>query len=486
MTNDNNKAREAAQAHQDPLVSQAVLDDVLRDDLGAFIFRVFQTLNPGTPYKHNWHIDAIVYELMRCAHGENQRLLINQPPRSLKSICVSVAFVAWVLGNDPSKKFICLSYSAELATDLARMFRAVIGADWFKRVFPRFEVAKDKELECVTTEGGVRYATSVGGTLTGRGADIIIIDDPMKAGDAHSKTKRDTVLQWYRDTLVTRLDDKTKGVLLVVMQRLHQEDLAGYLLEQGGWAHLCLSAIAEEDEVVKIGPDEVHRRKAGEVLHPEHEPLSALNQTKVEISSFTFTAQYQQRPVPAEGNLIKWGWFQWYDHPPAQDRGWIVQSWDTASKIGNNNDYSVCTTWLVQEPRFYLLDVVRERLEYPDLKRRVVELARRWGATRVLIEDKGPGTALIQDLRHEGSRVKAIEIEPEKDKLTRMETEAAHIEAQHVFLPKSASWLEDFKVELLAFPAGKHDDQVDSVSQVLGYCRDFWRHRLRSGRVMGW
>jgi len=177
-----------------------------------------------------------------------------------------------------------------------------------------------------------------------------------------------------------------------------------------------------------------------------------------------------QRPVPVEGNLVKWEWFQVCAHPPAKDAdGRIIQSWDTASKGGELNDYSVCTTWLMKGDDYYLLDVLRERLEYPYLKKRVIEMARRKNAHSVLIEDKGSGTQLIQDLRHEKTGARPISIKPEGDKITRMSNQSAQIEAGRVLLPESAPWLDEFKAELMAFPNGRFDDQVDSLSQFLGW-----------------
>ena len=211
------------------LNDQALLGAVLRQDLGTFIAKVFQTVSPGDRYLHNWHIDAIVYTLLQIHEGDNRRLIITQPPRSLKSICTSVAFVAWSLGHDPSKRFACVSYSHELAATFARQFRAVVTSDWYRALFPHVRLAKDTETECVTTEGGGRFAVPVGGSFTGRGADVIIIDDPMKADDAQSEKARRAVNDWYGTTLLSRLDDKERGAIILVMQRLHEDDLAGKL-----------------------------------------------------------------------------------------------------------------------------------------------------------------------------------------------------------------------------------------------------------------
>lgn len=462
-----------------------VLAALLRTDLTAFVHKVFATVSPGDVYRHNWHIEAITWELERCLKSDSTRLLITQPPRSLKSICSSVAFVAWALGHDPALRFICVSYSQELAAELSRQFRLVVDSDWYRALFPRMRVTKDTGVQCVTSKGGGRIATSIGGTITGRGADIIIVDDPLKAEDAASETARKAVINWYSNTLVTRLNDKERGSIIVVMQRLHEEDLAGYLLTQTGWQHLDLPAIAIEDQSIRIGPDpdDVHHRWEGEELHPEREPLSTLERIKADLGSLAFSAQYQQRPIPLEGNLVKRDWFQRYDDPPdptPQSR--IVQSWDIAGTATGRSDWSVCTTWSVNKKTFYLLDVWRGRIEYPMLKRKIIALQQTHGANTVLIEKTGLGLSLVQDLTADSPAgfPNPIGIIPKGDKVFRMEAECARIEAGHVVLPRNAPWLDVFLAELLAFPNGRHDDQVDSVSQFLHWA---WRNATRSAHT---
>src|SRR5262245_25299408 len=448
---------------------RAVLNALLRSDLRFFTRKCFHTILPGSLYLPNWHIDAIVHQLMRVQSGDISRLLINQPPRSLKSICVSVACVAWLLGHDPSRRIIVVSYSNEFAAELHRQFRMVIDAPWYRALFPAMRPAKDSGTELVTTAGGSRYATSVGGTLTGRGADLIIVDDPLKAEEAMSEPARKRVIDWYGGTLVSRLNDKEKGPIVVIMQRLHENDLAGHLLEQGGWEHLDLPAIAVDDSAIPIGRGKVKTRRIGDVLHPERESKETLDRIKVESGSLKFAAQYQQRPVPFEGNLIRREWFRSYDRLPQGSAQRIVQSWDVAMMTGDANDYSVCTTWWIIKSDYYLVDVFRGRLQYPDLRRKVANLAATHGATTVLIENAGPGMALLQGLsrnlpqglpRPQGRK-------PEGSKADRMVAQSAKIEAGHVHLPKEAVWLDTLLHELLAFPTGRHDDQVDSVSQFL-------------------
>src|SRR6266851_3454589 len=377
-----------------------VLRAILRTELAFFIRKVFATISPGETYLHNWHVDAIAHQLMRVHSGEGRRLLINQPPRSLKSICVSVAYVAWLVGHDPTRRVIVASYSGDFAAELHRQFRMVVGSEWYAALFPTLRWAKETGLELITTQGGSRYATSVGGTLTGRGADLIIVDDPLNANEVHSEPARKRVIDWYGGALVSRLNDKQAGSIVAVMQRLHDDDLAGHLVRQGGWDHLDMPAIALEDEIIELGHGKTHVRRSGDVLHPQRESREALEAIKAEVGSLLFSAQYQQRPVPIEGNLIRRSWFLAYDNLPASPSlTRIVQSWDVAMMTGGQNDYSACTTWLIHKNDAYLLHVYRGRLEYPELRRKVIGLAAEHRATTVLIEDAGPGMNLLQDLR---------------------------------------------------------------------------------------
>ena len=447
-----------------------VLAALLRSDLRFFVWKCFQTILPGTPYLPNWHIEAIVHQLMRVQAGDVSRLLINQPPRSLKSICVSVAYVAWLLGHNPKRRIIVVSYANDFAAELHRQFRMVVDALWYRALFPMMRPAKDSGAELVTTAGGGRYATSIGGTLTGRGADLIIVDDPLKAEEAMSEAARKRVIDWYAGTLVSRLNDKENGPIIVIMQRLHENDLAGHLLGHGGWEHLDLPAIALDDTAIPLGQGKMKMRKVGDLLHPERESKDVLDRIKAEVGSLMFSCQYQQRPIPLEGNLIRRDWFRSYDHLPQQNSvARIVQSWDIAMMTGSANDYSVCTSWMVIKADYYLIDVFRARLQYPDLRRQIASLATRHGAGTILIENAGPGMALLQDLWRDlpPGMTRPIGRKPEGSKADRMVAQSAMIEAGHVYLPKEADWLDSFLLELLAFPSGQYDDQVDAVSQFL-------------------
>jgi predicted phage terminase large subunit-like protein len=367
-----------------------------------------------------------------------------------------------------------VSYSADLAGKHARDCRRVMESDWYRRIFPgtRLSIAKNTEMDFETTEHGYRYSTSIGGTLTGRGGNIIIIDDSLKAEEALSEVSRSRVNEFYDRTLYSRLDDKLKNAIILVQQRLHVDDLVGHVLQKEKWTHLNLPAIAEVEQQIPIGKDEFYRRRVGELLHEARESRQDLDQLKLALDGFNFSAQYQQCPVPPEGEIIKWQWFRSYDElPPGEPEDRVIQSWDTASKAEEMNDYSVCTTWLVKGNDYYLIDVLREKLIYPELKRRIVSHAVSFNANSVIIEDKCSGTSLIQDLGYESTLgfPRPTPFSPETDKLTRMSAQSARIEAGQVHLPRAAKWLDDFRTELLQFPHGKYDDQVDSLSQFLNW-----------------
>lgn len=447
-----------------------LLQALLRDDFRAFLHKVFLTLAPGQTYIHTWHVEAITHQLERVRRGEIKRLIINMPPRSLKSIAASVAFPAFVLGLDPSHRIICVSYSGDLAKKYSNDFRAVLESPWYRSTFPTTRIGpfKNTETEIELTARGFRMATSVGGTLTGRGGDIIIIDDPLKPDDALSETKRTGANQWFTNTLLSRLDDKRTGAIVVVMQRVHMDDLTGFLTEQSDeWEILSLPAIAPFDEAIPLWGGKTHLRKLGDALSPEREPLDVLDSLKLQLGSDAFSAQYQQMPAPPGGAMVKRHWVQRYrDLPPQSERRLVMQSWDTANKGGPENDWSVCSTWvLASGKRYYLVDVWRGRVDYPALKAKVQQLAKTWKARRILVEDAGAGMMLVQELKAKVSGI--IAVRPEGDKATRMAAASAKFEAGQAFLPERAPWLADLEAELFVFPGSRHDDQCDSISQAL-------------------
>lgn len=450
-----------------------ILHALLRQDLSSFIQKGFDIVTGGEPYHHNWHIDLIASNLEACVRGEIRRLVITIPPRNLKSICASVAFPAWILGHDPRKKVIAVSYAQDLALKHAQDFRAIVDSEIYRQIFPgtRPSSYRNTQSEYITTRGGGRLSTSTGGTLTGRGGDILIIDDPLKPQDAMSETARAGVNNWYDNTLYSRLNDKKNGCIVIIMQRLHEDDLVGHVLRQEGWVHVNLPALAEHDEVHVIKTPNLStrtiRRRAGEALHPEREAAEDLEKLRTEIlGAYHFSAQYQQSPAPSGGGLIKWGWLRPYPFFPDEKPLRIVQSWDTASKAEEIHDFSVCTTWHEYKHGWYLVDLFRQRLEFPDLLREVRRQAEIYGPNAILIEDKGSGTQIIQELR-QSSKLVIYSILPEGDKITRAVGQTPKMETGKVFIPQAASWLSDLENEIIRFPKGAHDDQIDSISQAL-------------------
>lgn len=450
---------------------------LLRMEFGSFAEKAFYELNANSLFMPNWHHELIASKLEACRTGKLRRLIINVPPRHLKSHYASVALPAFILGHEPSARVICVSYAQGLAEKLAGDCRAVVSSSWYQDLFPRMRLARITAEEFTTTAKGFRMATSVGGVLTGRGSDMIILDDPLKPDEANSDTQRAKVNTWFHETLYSRLDAKATGAIVIVMQRLHMDDLVGHVMELDDWEVVSLPSIAEEEEHHIIeGPGGTweHVRQPGDILHPERENRAVLDQLKRTMGEYAFSAQCQQNPVPKGGALIKASWWGSYDEAPAKFER-VIQSWDTACKDKDQSDFSVCTTWGLKENQMFLLDVLRRRMNYPDLKRAVRAEAMKYKPDIILIENKASGISLIQELRRDGMNG-ILEVEPEGDKFTRMSTCLTWIEEGNVRLPKLAPWLAEYRAELESFPVGKKDDQVDSTSQALAWAQ---KHQFR-------
>lgn len=457
-------------------ISLAEYKTLLRNDFVTFIERSFYELNPQATFISGLYIELLASFLEKCRTGGTKRLIINLPPRTLKSHAASVAFVAWLLGHDPSKQIICASYGQDLADKHARDCRTLMSSSFYQGLFPGTRLSPEKLAvgDFSTTAQGFRMATSVGGVLTGRGADIMILDDIVKPDDALSETRRRAANDWFFNTLLSRLNSKEDGVIIIVMQRLHEEDLVGEVMEREHWDVLSLPAIAEEDEHYPIEGalwSGAFVRRAGEALHPDRDTVATYRQIRETIGEYNFQSQYQQNPMPQEGGLIKREWLRFYspEDKPEHFR-MIVQSWDTANKAGEMNDYSVCTTWGLNGDKRYLLHVFRMRLTFPALKRAAKDLSGRFNPKKVVIEDKASGTSLIQELKAEGIRgVELYQPAPGSDKVMRLAAQSIQFESGRVLLPTEAPWLDEYIRELTGFPGSKFDDQVDSTAQALDF-----------------
>ena len=364
----------------------------------------------------------IAYALEQVRLGKIKRLIINAPPRSLKSMMTSVAWPAFILGHDPTKSVAVISYGSDLAAKLGNDFRQIINTPWYQRLFPACRIfpMKNTEFEVKTTQNGSRLGTTIDGAFTGFGADIIVVDDPLKSIDATSKKKRERVNYWYNNTSKGRLNDPRTGAIVFVTQRLHDDDLPGTLLRSSeACTVLTLPAIAEHEEYIPISDNQSHLRRIGDSHHPDRQTLEELNQLRAQVGLETFAAHYQQAPLPATGAMIERASFRYYDELPRDVLSApIIQSWDVASKDGELNDWSVCTTWRYHMQKYYLVDLLRGRFDYSTLKDRAIGHGRQHHPNEILIEDAGLGPALVSEMKKAG--LPATGIRPQLSKKMRV------------------------------------------------------------------
>ena len=413
------------------------------------------------------HHRVLIEKLEAVERGEINRLMVFMPPRHGKSLTASCIFPAWNLGRNPKRSIIAASYGAELAEDFGRRVRNFMSDPLHQAIFPHCKLAADSAAQrrFDTTAGGSYFAVGRGGAVTGRGADLLLLDDVLKdAEEARSEAIRRSMHDWFQHVAYTRL--APGGALVLIQTRWHEDDLPGRLLREHAdenWEVINMPAVAEVDDDF---------RKAGEALWPERFPLETLKAIRSAIGGAAWDSLYRQQPSVSEGAVFRREWWRFYREQPACRRvvRRVVQSWDTAFKSGAENDYSVCTTWGVTANAYYLLWLWRDRAEFPELTRRMTWLADQWKPTEILVEDRASGQSLIQELRH-STRLAITPIKVDKDKLSRAQSVTPLIEAGKVFLPESAPWLNDFIDELAAFPRGSHDDCVDSVTQALNYLR---------------
>jgi predicted phage terminase large subunit-like protein len=416
------------------------------------------------------HVQAIAWYLERVARGEITRLIITLPPRALKSTLASVLFPAYMLGQDPRHQILCVSYGQELSAEFQAPFAQLMRSAAYARMFPHVRLRRDIADRVETTRGGRRQAISTGGALTGRGADLIIIDDPMKADDALSHDKRRAVLGWFRQTLLSRLNDKRTGGIVLVMQRLHMDDLAGHLIREGGWTVLNLPAMAETAADIPTGPlpDQLFHREPGDLLQPDREPRTVLDRLKHQMGPFAFSAQYQQRPIPEQGAILNWDWFGRTSPHTIQNRGRPLISCDPATSTDADADYSAIVIARQFGRELHIIDIIRQRLSFPDLEDRMKNLCRTHRCMMPIIEDASIGTTLIQSLRRDGT-IAPHAFKPKDGKVLRAHAVSSFIRNGQVLLPENHPLLHDLQQEVTAFPNGRHDDMVDAIVQLVDW-----------------
>lgn len=435
-------------------------------------------------FQQGWFNRIIAAELQQfyfdVMAGKQPRLIIQAPPRSGKSELFSRRFPAWAFGQNPNLQMIAASYSADLSSRMNRDVQRIIDSEEYAGVFPKTSFSsntsasinsqkniRNSEIFEIAGHAGAYRSAGVGGGITGMGADIAIIDDPVKdAKEANSQTYRDSVWDWYTSTFYTRLSPKS-GILLG-MTRWHEDDLAGRLLadmKNGGdqWRVVSFPAIAEEDE---------QYRKEGDALHPERYDLTHLTKIKKAVGSQAWNALYQQRPSSKGGDVIKRAWFKRYSVLPLMRR--VIIAGDTAQKVKQHNDFSVfIVAGIGIDGGLYIIDLIRGKWEAPELERKLEDIWNKYRASHkaqsVYIEDKSSGTGLIQSIqRKRNIPIKGVQVDA--DKYTRVLGIQGFIESGYVFLPEGAEWVEDFLSECEKFTATdshKHDDQVDTLTMAI-------------------
>lgn len=457
------------------IISENVFfDALLRENFSSFVAKVFNTLNPTITYQHNWHIDLISEYLKGLKDSEFNHLIINLPPRSMKSIISSVAFPAWLMGLDPSIRIIAASYTQNLSIKHSLDTKFILNSNWFQRIFPKtiLSVKHNCKSKYLTTLNGFRMSVSVGGMVTGEGGDYLIIDDPHNPSHIYSEKRRNKVLEWYEQTFSSRLNSKKKGKILIIMQRLHFSDLVGYLtLKDKSWEVLKIPAQAPQNIYYNIGNKQYFLGQ-DKVFEPNRFDKNILSQIRDEMGKINYAAQYMQDPIKEYSSILNYSDIYYFDANSLKANfEYYIASWDTAVKAGIRNDYSVCSIWGKINENYYLIYLYRDKLTYPELKKKAVYYNNKYGVRWNLIEDHASGSELISDLKSDGMS-NIIGIRQNKDKITRFAAVTGMFQSGVVQFPKDTYFMELVVNELVNFPFAKNDDIVDSISQFLNFIKN--------------
>ena len=495
-----------------PMNPAVMLDLVKREQerrsasgsLYEFVKQSWHVVEPGIPFIASWHIEAICEHLEAVSAGEIHRLLINIPPRHSKSTIVSVMWPAWEWLTDPAQKFLCASYSGNLSTRDNLKTRRLLQSPWYQERWGHmFAFAGDQNAKqrFENDKTGYRLATSVGGTATGEGGSRLILDDPHGAQAAQSEVMRESDLEWFDMVWSTRLNNPKTDAMVTVMQRLHERDISGHILEDiKGWEHICIPA-EWDGKVRKTSLGEYDpRKKKGELICPERFGEKEITTLKQLLGTYGTAGQLQQDPTPSEGGILKTNHFKLWPAtsglPPFE---YILQSYDCAFTEKTTGDPTACSVWAMfthkGERNAMLIDAWDEHLSYPDLRARAVKdwtteyggmtkdspYSRAKRPDRILVEAKASGQSLLQDLRL--AKVPAVGYNPgQADKVSRAHQAAPTLELGLLWVPESkknlgqpVSWAASFLKQLGKFPVAEHDDYVDTFTQAIIYLKnDGW------------
>ena len=471
----------------------------LSSNLREFVEAAWPILEPVTELSWNWHLELICEYLTlikenrfkEICGAEMEGIIFNVPPRSMKSLLITVFFPVWVWTSDPSRRWMFASYAEKLSTQHSLYRRNVIESPWYQRLWGHiFQLAKDQNLKShyENSARGAMFATAMQASATGLGGDVLVFDDPLNPDQALSETERQSVNDCFDQTFRSRLNDPATGVKIIVMQRLHEEDLTGHVLnkQRDPWVHVKLPAIAEVAERIKF-PESARaiERHANDLLWPARLPASQLANLKTGLGSWAFAGQYQQDPAPLEGGIIKRNWIRFYRELPERFE-LLVQSWDCTFKgestaRGSDTDFVAGQVWGKYGGKYYMLPYrLHERLDFGPTKAAIKACHAKFPrAHAILIEDKANGPAIISELRQEIPGI--IAIEPEGGKLARAHSISPLWEAGSIELPDpqvfEAPWVNQYIHNICTFPKAAHDDDMDATSQALIY----FRHKMGGG-----
>jgi predicted phage terminase large subunit-like protein len=442
---------------------------LLRDNFEFFVMKVFQDLHDGNKLGSQPYIEYLCHEFEDVANGKTKRLVVNLPPRHLKTFMGSICLAAWVLGRKPATKILIVTYVDQLAQHISYNIRQILQLAWFRTVFAtRLADDRAKVNDFATTQGGGVYAASAGGALTGRGGDMIIFDDPLNIGDANNLEQIERVNERFDSLIMSRLDNPKTGKVVIIAHRLHAEDLSGHVLEQSGWRHVCLPMIAPRKKSFKFGKY-TWVRKRGSLLRPRAFGSKELKAAQANAAP-DFDTLYQQNPGGGLSVRIKKDWFQTF-LPGSMQPLPIVLSIDPGHRGGDGRSYSVIQAWACSGGNYFLIDQLRVQCKFKTLRSAYWAFVRKYRPVVALIEATANGPALIDDARRR-PRVQVIDVSPDgRSKADRLRNHLGIIKTRRIHLAEGRSWKDEFINEFIAFPSSAFDDQVDATTQYLDWIK---------------